>query len=451
MSELILDVRLDGFEGPIGVLLRDENGILSFIYHENYILNPAPINLSLSMPIHETPYTDAQCRAFFGNLLQESDDITQRIMDREGIERDDIAGLLLHPGKDCPVAISVLAHGAPPAKVPGNFATDYEVLDDAHIEQIVVALHERKPLPDNVEDPSPIAGVQSKIALTILPDGSFAQPKKGSGAPTTHILKVSNKKRPNETKLEAASMLLSQSFGILTAEVGNIEIAGINVLVVNRYDRCLNEAGLVARIHQEDFAQALGLSPTMKYQRNGTERARFDTEAIAQIINVSLNPAEMRQQFITATVFDLIIGNNDGHAKNFSLLYQSDGAVNFAPRYDLVPIRLFEGYTEQFSYDLGQATKLEEITAEDFDLFLLSIGIESRAGQKRLRNSITSYLGNQFADQIETLEKSGQKKFADLIASNIRHLFAEFNLEIPEPVRDRDAVIVRGGDWHLPS
>ena len=159
----------------------------------------------------------------------------------------------------------------------------------------------------------------------------------------------------------------------------------------------------------------------------------------------------MRQQFITATVFDLIIGNNDGHAKNFSLLYQSDGAVNFAPRYDLVPIRLFEGYTEQFSYDLGQATKLEELTAEDFDLFLHSIGIESRAGQKRLRNSITSYLGNQFADQIETLEKSGQKKFANLIASNIRHLFAEFNLEIPEPVRDRDAVIVRGGDWHLPS
>ena len=78
MSELFLDVRLDGFAGPIGVLLRDENGILSFIYHENYILNPAPINLSLSMPIHETPYTDAQCRAFFGNLLQESDDITDR-------------------------------------------------------------------------------------------------------------------------------------------------------------------------------------------------------------------------------------------------------------------------------------------------------------------------------------------------------------------------------------
>ncbi|MCP4184434.1 MAG: type II toxin-antitoxin system HipA family toxin [Hyphomicrobiales bacterium] len=174
---------MDGFAGPIGVLVRDENGILSFTYHQNYILNPASINLSLSMPMHETPYKDAQCHAFFGNLLQESDDTMQPIMDREGIERDDIAGFLLHLGKDCPGAISVLASGAPPAKVPGNFAADYEVLDAAYIEQIVIALHEREPLPDNVEDPSPIAGVQSKIALTILPDGSFAQSKKGIRRP----------------------------------------------------------------------------------------------------------------------------------------------------------------------------------------------------------------------------------------------------------------------------
>jgi serine/threonine-protein kinase HipA len=122
---------------------------MSFQYHHDYITNSAPINLSLSMPLREEPYTDEPCRAFFGNLLQERDDTMQRVMDREGIERDDIAGLLLHLGKDCPGAISVVAHRSPPAKVPGNFETDYEPLDDEAIERIVKALHEREPLPDD--------------------------------------------------------------------------------------------------------------------------------------------------------------------------------------------------------------------------------------------------------------------------------------------------------------
>lgn len=451
MSELILDVRLDGYDEPIGVLVRDEHSVLSFYYHHDYIKSAGPINLSLSMPLRDEPYTDESCRAFFGNLLQERDDTMQRVMDREGVERDDIAGLLLHLGKDCPGAISVLAHGSPPAKVPGNFETDYEPLNDAAIERIVVALHEREPLPEDIADPSPIAGIQSKIALTVLPSGGFAQPIKGSGAPTTHLLKISNKKRKDETKLEAASMLLSQSFGIATAEVGNMEIAGINALLVTRYDRALNEAGEVVRLHQEDFAQALGLPSSMKYERDGREGAKYNAEAVGQIINASLNPAAMRQQFIVATMFDLMIGNNDGHAKNFSMIYRQDGAVELAPRYDLVPTRLFDGLTEQLAYHLGEATTLEEVTAEDFDKFLNAIGIENSAAQKRLRNDIATEVGTHLANQIETLEQAGQKNFADLLASNIRHIFGEFDLDVPEQAQERDAAIVRAGGWLLPS
>lgn len=451
MSKLTLDVRLDGYGGPIGILIRDEHRVLSFCYHHDYITSAAPINLSLSMPLRDKPYGDESCRAFFGNLLQERDDTMQRVMDREGIERDDIAGLLFHLGKDCPGAISVLAHGSPPAKVPGNFETDYEPLDDAAIERIVVALHERKALPVDVADPSPIAGVQSKIALTVLPDSRFALPIKGSGAPTTHLLKISNKNRPNETKLEAASMLLSQSLGISTAKAGSMEIAGINALLVTRYDRAENDAGEVIRLHQEDFAQALGLPSTMKYERDGREGAKFDAEAIAKIINASLNPAEMRRQFIVATIFDLIVGNNDGHAKNFSLMCRPDGAVELAPRYDLVPTRLFDGLTDQLAYHLGEATTLEELTEEDFDKFLHVIGIENQAAKRRLRNEITLEVGDHLADQMETLETGGQKKFADLIASNIRHLFSEFGLSVPEQAQERDAAIIRGGGWLLSS
>ena len=40
------------------------------------------------------------------------------------------------------------------------------------------------------------------------------------------------------------------------------------VLLINRYDRIL-EDGVLFRIHQEDFCQAMGLSHELKYQADG--------------------------------------------------------------------------------------------------------------------------------------------------------------------------------------
>ena len=101
-------------------------------------------------------------------------------MAREGLTRDDIAGLLLHLGKDCPGALSVLAVGAPAVKVPGDFATDYTALSDERLTAIAAALQERRRLPAGTMDPSPLAGVQSKLALTRLPDGRLAEPIAGT-------------------------------------------------------------------------------------------------------------------------------------------------------------------------------------------------------------------------------------------------------------------------------
>ena len=123
----------------------------------------------------------------------------------------------------------------------------------------------------------------------------------------------------------------------------------------------------------------------------------------------------------------------------------------FAPRYDLVPTRLFSGLTDQLAYHLGDATTLEEVTANDFNLFLRALGVESRAAQIRLRDELSLRIGHHLSDQIETLEQEGQKAYADLIASNIRHLFEAFELDIPTPAQNRDASILSGGGWSLPS
>lgn len=48
--------------------------------------------------------------------------------------------------------------------------------------------------------------------------------------------------------------------------------------MIERFDRKV-EAGVVHRIHQEDFAQALGLPSELKYQRCGAPGRRLDVEA----------------------------------------------------------------------------------------------------------------------------------------------------------------------------
>jgi hypothetical protein len=84
-------------------------------------------------------------------------------------------------------------------------------------------------------------------------------------------------------------------------------------------------------------------------------------------------------------------------------------------------------------------------------LFLEELGIESKPAQKRLRNQTTLSIGHYLAGQTEVLTNLGRKKFADLIATNIRHVFRIFDLTIPPAAAQRDLFTNRGGAWQLPS
>ncbi|AJD43634.1 MULTISPECIES: HipA domain-containing protein [Rhizobium] len=451
MDIIALDVRLDGFDNPIGNLVRDEAGALAFAYSSTYLETPDAIPLSLSLPLEEEAYEDNDARPFFDNLLQERDGPLQKVLDREGLARSDVAGLLFYLGRDCPGALSVLPLGSPAAKVPGNFKTDYRRLDEAQLIKIVHSLHRRQRLPDETEDPSPLAGVQSKIALTILPDGTFAEPLPGSGAPTTHIVKVPDRAHPNDPDLELEALRLSATLGFETAEATVRDFEGVSALIIRRFDRSLDQDNRVIRIHQEDFAQALGLPPSLKYERNGTVDRRFDAEAINSVLNATNDPAAEKQTFIAATLFDLMTGNVDAHAKNFALLYEPGGGVRVAPRYDLMPTRLDPDLTDLLPYAIGEATKLTEITEEDFSVFLRALGIVSERAQRRLRLGLTGQVSGSLIGELRRMDRSGMKRFADLIGHNIDELLTAFGLPVPDQIRERDAYLDRGGGWLLGS
>lgn len=447
MDALALDVRLDGFNEPIGVLARDGNGAVAYAYRPAYVANPDAAALSLSLPLTDEPYGDVTARPFFDNLLQERDAALADIMAREGLARDDIAGLLFHLGKDCAGALSVLPAGAPPVKLPGDYGNDYVRIDTERMERIVDALHRHRRLPDGTADPSPLAGVQSKIALTILPDGSFAEPRPGSGAPTTHILKVPDQGHLHDARDEAEALALSRALGFETTDAEVVPFAEIEALLITRFDRALIGDGRIVRIHQEDFAQALGLPAVLKYERRGTPGRRFDAPAIGRVLEATADPAGEKDIFIKATLFDLMIGNTDGHAKNFALLHGGGGRIRMAPRYDLLPTRLDANLTDELAFRIGAADRLEAITSEDFSVFLQALGIDSAAARKRIRVGQTVEVVGALARQLADLDKRNMKRFADLIASNIRTLTAAFGLAAPAAVEQRDAFLDRAGGW----
>ncbi|GLS34741.1 phosphatidylinositol kinase [Mesorhizobium tianshanense] len=432
MEILALDVRLDGYADPVGVLVRDNKGAVAFAYKAEYLSDPDSTPLSLSLPLTTDPYEDVVTRPFFDNLLQERDGALADIMARESLARDDIAGLLFHIGKDCAGALSVLPAGAPPTKVPGVYDQDYVPIPPDRLKAIVESLHKRRRLPEGTEDPSPLAGVQSKIALTLLPDGTLAEPNPGSGAPTTHILKVPDQDHLQDALLEAEAMHVSQALGFETAEAVVTPIADINALLVTRFDRGLDKQNRIVRIHQEDFAQALGLPASFKYERRGVEGRRFDVSGIRRILEATGDPAGEKDTFIRATLFDLLIGNADGHAKNFALLFEQGGRIRMAPRYDILPTRLDDRLTDELAYKIGSARTLNEVTIANFEGFLQAMGIDSAAARRRIRLRHTNEIASRLATHLAELNKGGMKRFADLIASNTRILLGALAVDVPD-------------------
>lgn len=432
-----LDVRLDGFDAPIGALTSDDRGAIRFSYADSYVARRDALALSLSLPIHDGSFDDFTTRAYFDNLLQERDTARADIIAKYRLANDDLVGILYHLGKDCAGAVSVLPEGSPPTKVPGQLSNDYRPYTDDELVEIVQALYRRQPLPRELADPSPLAGMQSKIAVAMLPDGRFAEPV--SGAPTTHILKVPQERHEHDASREHAAMLMSARAGFDTAPTEFLKIADIPVLMVERFDRKVVD-GLVTRLHQEDFCQALGLPARHKYQRPERGATGYNVPAIRGILNRTADPAGERLKFLRITLFDILLGNVDGHAKNFALFHFPGGALMTTPRYDVMPTMLDRRTTDEFAYYLGTATFLSDLDSAALDQFMSDLGFTSAAGRRRILKPVIEEVIAMLNAQIEAVEYD-DKNFGDLIGTNIRTLCSNLGLEAPMPAKGRDTFV----------
>ncbi len=281
--------------------------------------------LSLSLPVGNRRYTQGIVRPFIDGLLPEGESRKSIARDVK-VRADDTYSLIRELGRDCAGAVVIQpAEDSPP---PQATTVTAEALSSDELEALVENLRSA-PLGAGGRVRISLAGVQEKLLLTLMPDGSWGRPV--DGTPSTHILKPEIAAYPKTVENEAFCMRAAKNLGLDVAAVETTEIAERKLIVVERFDRNISANGSVARIHQEDFCQATGSSPGTKYEEDGGP----SLQRVADILQ-SVATANSLERLLRAVTLNVLVGNGDAHAKNFSLLHHTTGALTLAPLYDLM-------------------------------------------------------------------------------------------------------------------
>jgi serine/threonine-protein kinase HipA len=238
----------------------------------------------------------------------------------------DTFGLLRALGRECAGAIVVQPAGDDPPPEPSTLAA--EPLDERDLAALVANLR-NAPLGTSARVRVSLAGVQEKLVLTRMPDGRWGSPV--DGAPSTHILKPELAEYPATVANEAFCMRTARHLGLPAAHVEATSVGGRPLLIVERFDREVAADGAVVRLHQEDLAQATGVAPEKKYQVDGGP-------SLARIADVlqSVAATGAREALLRMVTLNVVVGNGDAHAKNFSLVHHPAGTVGLAPVYDVL-------------------------------------------------------------------------------------------------------------------
>ena len=362
------------WEGQVvGGLEKRAGGKVQFAYDPAWLANAAAPVLSASLPKIAGRFPVRTTMAFFNGLLPEGR-MREAMARSAGVSNANAFGLLDSAGGDVAGAIQLLPEG----EVPSSGAVGHgQPLSDEAMLRLIDELPLRPMLAGEKGLRLSLAGAQAKAAV-VLVDGRVAKPVPGQ--PTTHILKPAILGLDGIVENEAFCMRLAKVIGLDTAAVEPVLLQlpdrePRKYLLVERYDRVFID-GAVVRLHQEDFLQALGLPVEKKYQAEGGPGF---PACFALLDQVSAEPAKDRVRLLDAAIFNVMIGNSDAHAKNFSFLYGpvGMGGPRLAPLYDLLSTARYVGdqIEQRFAMKIGQARTLEEINAREWRHFAEGIGV----------------------------------------------------------------------------
>lgn len=341
---------------------RVDRGASTLTYARSWLQSDKARSLSLSLPITASrEIRGPVVTNFFDNLLPDNERIRERLARRFRTKDVQAFTLLEAIGRDCVGAVQLLPEGMAPA---GWDRIDAEPLTAAQVGRLLAAVPSERALGVGADDDEPfrisLAGAQEKTALTRV-GRRWCRPL--GATPTTHIFKlplglVGGSRRVDlsdsiENEWLCAQILRELGLPVASSEMA--EFGGQKVLVVERFDRermpaekAGGETGdktgrkrggnagqeWIARLPQEDFCQALGVAPALKYEKDGGP----GMAACLRLLAGSADAQADRSTFLLAQLAFWLMAATDGHAKNHSIFLGRGDVYRMTPLYDVISV-----------------------------------------------------------------------------------------------------------------
>ena len=314
---------------PAGMLHRG-SGVIAFAYDHEYLDDLQATPLSTAMPADQRIHSGEHVAAWLDGLLPDNERV--RFLWGREFSVDEYSPfdlLSTKVGHDCAGAVQ-FCRPEDLGALMARGGSQYPVtVDDiaAHLRELAedsARWHRRGALGGRFS----LGGAQAKFALHRDERGRWWQPE--GGTPTTHIFKPSIQGLSDQALVEHLAMEAARRLGLPTARSQIAEFGGQQAIIVERSDRERTTEGVV-RVHQEDFCQALGVRPHLKYQRTGGPAPAQITD---HLWGWSAAPDLDVARFAEALLYNWLIVGPDAHAKNYSIMLRGDEA-RLAPLYDV--------------------------------------------------------------------------------------------------------------------
>ncbi len=374
----------------VGHLIQNDGGQMVFGYAESWLQRPNAAPLSHSLPLRRERFTRKECRGYFAGVLPEES--KREIIARNlGIsERNDYA-MLERIGGECAGAVTFLSAGE---TLPAR-EDHYRGLSSPELAGILRELPRRPLLAGEAGIRLSLAGAQDKIAVRV--EGDAVSLPLG-GAPSTHILKPAVERFAGVVFNEAYCMRLAAAVGLPAAKAEIRRVEDVEYLLVERYDRTHRqgpEGVTLDRLHQEDFCQALGIVSENKYQKEGGPSLK---RCFALLRDVSSAPVLDLARLLDVVVFNFLVGNNDAHGKNLSLLYRGVGTASMetrlAPLYDVVSTRYYPELTRELAMKIGGEYSSDRVSKANFEQLAEDAGLAKPLVRNRVPELAEAVLSN---------------------------------------------------------
>ncbi len=264
---------------------------------------------------------------------------------------------------------------------------------------------------ENIAQRIIVTGVQPKLSLGFTEQNTPSRLTVVGALNGRYILKPPFHMYPQMPEIEALSMLLSQACGITT----------VPFLLIPLKDGALSY--LTKRIDRAADGNKYAMEDACQFTERLTEhKYRGSYEQIAKgIITYAQNPILDVVKFYEQVIVSFLIGNNDMHLKNFSLIAKDSEQYTLAPAYDMVAVKLLiPEDQEELALNLnGKKRKLKRF---DFNEAMIKAHIPEKAIQNlwnRIEKGMQSWMG---LIEVSFLSEENKKRLIALIQERSQQL-----------------------------